>query len=110
LSLVVPDAGQSAPLHAEAWRYYAWAALSPLLMVVPFQMDGVFIGATRGGALRNSMIGACALFVLGVLFLVPIMGNHGLWLSFGWFMIGRGVFLALAWRGFAKLTNTPAAT
>ncbi len=104
LNLIAPDGGASADLHAEAWRYYVWAAISPLMMVGPFQMDGIYIGATRGAALRNSMVGACLLFAFGVWLLVPLMGNHGLWLSFGFFMAGRAAFLALAWRGFAKLT------
>ena len=79
IGLIVPRDAENAPLFAEALKYYPWAALSPLFVVLPFQMDGYYIGATRGSALRDSMIGAALLFALGVLFIAPAIGNHGLW-------------------------------
>ncbi len=52
----------------------AWlplAALTPVTGVLAFQMDGVFIGATWGAAMRNMMLVSLALFVMALLVLVP---------------------------------------
>ncbi len=38
-----------------------------------------------------------AVFVACVAVLQPVMGNHGLWLSFLIFMIARGVTLGAYW-------------
>lgn len=101
LEAIVPPA-DSAALLAEANRYRLWACLSPLLLFVPFQLDGIYIGATRGAALRNSMLAAAGLFGLCTIILSPL-GNHGLWLGFGVFMLARGAFLLAGWGGFGPL-------
>jgi len=101
LEAIVP-AANSAALLAEANRYSLWAFFSPLLLFVPFQLDGIYIGATRGTALRNSMLAAAGLFGLCTMVLSPL-GNHGLWLGFGVFMLARGAFLMAAWGGFQPL-------
>lgn len=101
LEAIVP-AANSAALLAEADRYSLWAFFSPLLLFVPFQLDGIYIGATRGTALRNSMLAAAGLFGLCTMVLSPL-GNHGLWLGFGVFMLARGAFLMAAWGGFQPL-------
>ncbi len=43
--------------------YLAWAAFAPLLGVWAFQLDGVFIGATRTVEMRRAMIGATVVFL-----------------------------------------------
>lgn len=50
---------------------------------------------THTAPIRNSMLLSLAVFVLGVVFLVPGLGNHGLWLSFILFGLGRSVFLLI---------------
>lgn len=104
-AIVPTDA--AAALNAEASRYYFWAVLSPLFMLPAFHLDGIYIGAVRGDALRNSMIGAGAAFALAVLTLPAWIGNHGLWLAFGIFMAARAVFLLGVWRGFSPLVDRP---
>ncbi|TDQ34596.1 MATE family efflux transporter [Aureibacillus halotolerans] len=54
---------------------------------------GLFTGATEVSYVRNSMIWACALYVLSLYPLIQIFGNHGLWVSFILFCGGRSVFL-----------------
>jgi multidrug resistance protein, MATE family len=78
-------------LAAEA--FLPWMILSPLISVWGFQFDGIFIGATDTAPLRNSMVVALVIFILAVWLLVPVFGNHGLWLAFIAFMGLRGVFL-----------------
>ena len=60
-----------------------------------YLLDGMFIGASRGAEMRNSMAVAAVGYVL-TLFSVPWLGNHGLWLALAVFLILRG--LTLGWR------------
>ena len=60
--------------------YLAWAALGPLAGVWAFQLDGIFIGATRTAQMRDAMLATLALFLLAWWLLRP-WGNHGLWAS-----------------------------
>jgi len=60
-----------------------------------FQLDGVFIGATRTVEMRNGMIIALACYLAAATLLVPRLGNHGLWLAFMLLMVARAVPLAL---------------
>ncbi len=61
--------------------YLYWAAFAPLAGVLAFQLDGVFIGATQGPAMRNSMLLSTALF-FGAWWLLRPHGNNGLWAAF----------------------------
>jgi multidrug resistance protein, MATE family len=81
-------------IHAAALTYLPWAAASPLISVRSFQLDGIFIGATRTSDLRNAAFASTAVFVLAAIALRWSLGNHGLWLAFSLFMVSRGVTLA----------------
>jgi MATE family multidrug resistance protein len=61
-----------------AGQYLAWAAGAPLLGVWAFQLDGIFIGATRTADMRNAMLVATLIFMVAWWMLAPY-GNHGLW-------------------------------
>ena len=61
-----------------AIEFLGWAALSPLLGVFAFQLDGLFIGATQGVAMRKAMVSSTLGFLLLWWLLLP-WGNHGLW-------------------------------
>jgi len=67
-----------AAARAAARQYLPWAAAAPLLGVWAFQLDGIFIGATRTVEMRNAMLIATGIFLLGWWLLLPF-GNHGLW-------------------------------
>lgn len=58
--------------------YLPWAVGAPLLGVWAFQLDGIFIGATRTGDMRNAMLASAAIFLLAWWLLQP-WENHGLW-------------------------------
>ena len=81
-------------VRLEASAYLPYAAASPLVSVWGFQLDGVFIGATRTRDLVLAMIGSCAVFVIAQA-LFSSLGNQGLWLAFLGFMAARGASLAL---------------
>ena len=82
-------------VRLEAGRYLIWLALSPLLSIWSFQLDGIFIGATRTAEMRNGMILALIVYLIGATALVPFWGNHGLWLAFLIWMGCRTLPLAL---------------
>ena len=94
-----------AEVKAEAERYLWWAIASPLVSVWSFQLDGIYIGATRTKAMRNGMILSLAAFLVGVWFLVPLWGNHGLWLAFYGFMIMRMVTLLIPYPALVRATT-----
>lgn len=75
--------------------YLLWSALLPLVGVWSFQLDGIFIGSTRTAEMRNGMIISMAVFAAAVAVLVPLWGNHGLWLAMWIFMAVRAVTLGL---------------
>ena len=67
-------------VRAIAREFLPWASLAPLAGVCSFQLDGIFIGATRTAAMRNAMLMSLAIFLVGWYLLTPF-GNHGLWAS-----------------------------
>jgi len=64
--------------RAQARTYLPWAAWAPLAGVWCFQLDGIFIGATRTAEMRNAMLLALAIFLAAWWLLTPF-GNTGLW-------------------------------
>ncbi|WP_439075848.1 MATE family efflux transporter DinF [Serratia sarumanii] len=83
-------------LRALAAHYLPWQVILPLVGVWCYLLDGMFIGATRGAEMRNSMAVAAAGYGL-TLFSVPLVGNHGLWLALAVFLTLRGVALGWIW-------------
>lgn len=75
--------------------YLPWLIVSPVIAVWSFQLDGIYIGATKTVAMRNTMIISMVFFYLCLLLFVPTMGNHGLWLAFMVFFAMRGITLGI---------------
>jgi len=92
----------SAEVRAAARMYLPWAALAPLLGVASFQLDGIFIGATRTADLRNAMAVSVAGYALAVWALAP-WGNHGLWAALSLLFVLRALTLA---RRYPRLLRT----
>ncbi len=82
------------PIRATATRYLPWVAVSPLVLVGAFQLDGIFIGATRAREMRNGMIVSTAFLVPAAIVLADAYGNHGLWAAFTFYFALRGLTLA----------------
>lgn len=74
--------------------YLPWLVAMPLVAMWCFLLDGIFIGATKGREMRNSMfIAASGFFMVFTLF--SAWHNHALWLAMLTFMALRG--LSLGW-------------
>ncbi len=67
--------------RAAARAFLPWAAAAPLSGVWAFQLDGIFIGATRTADMRNAMLVSLAIFLVAWRALLP-WGNTGLWAAF----------------------------
>ena len=78
-----------------ALRYLPWAVLLPVVSVWGYQLDGIFIGATRARDLRDSMLLSLAVFLALAVVLQKYFGNHGLWCAFCCFLLMRGLTLGL---------------
>jgi MATE family multidrug resistance protein len=82
--------------------YLPWMILTPLISVWSFQLDGIFIGATRTADMRNSMMISLLVFILALGLLVPIYANHGLWAALIVLMIARAITLGLYYPALEK--------
>ena len=76
-------------VRAMASTYLVWAALGPMLGVWCFLLDGIFIGATRTGDMRNMMLISLAVYLAACAILTNAFGNHGLWASLMVFYVAR---------------------
>ncbi len=83
-------------LRELASHYLIWQVILPVVGVWCYLLDGMFIGATRGAEMRNSMAVAAVGFAVTLLTL-PWLGNHGLWLALAVFLLLRGLSLAFIW-------------
>ena len=91
-------------VRSAAETYLFYAALTALTGALAFHMDGVFIGATWSSDMRNMMLLALAGYLASVAALVPLLGNHGLWIALNVFLGLRG--LLLLWRLKPKIDQT----
>ena len=71
-----------AEARAAALAYLPYCAIVPAIGILPWQLDGFFLGATQGKALRNAGVVSCILYVGTDLILRPQFGNTGVWLAF----------------------------
>ncbi len=83
-------------VRREARVYLGYVTIAPLLGFAAFMLDGIFIGATRTKDMRNMMVLSFIVYAVSVAVLMPIYGNHGLWIALLISFVARGV--TLAWR------------
>ena len=84
-------------LAALTLAHWHWVVLLAPASFIAFQMDGIFIGATRSREMRNAMILAFAGFLLAVLFMGPY-GLNGLLGAFTIYLGLRGITLVMRMR------------
>ena len=81
-----------------AHEYVWWAWLIPVAGVAAFVWDGIFIGITQTRGMLVSAAVASVVFLAGVVWLMPVMGNHGLWLSMLLYLAVRGIVQSVIFR------------
>lgn len=94
-------------LRAFAGDHLIWMTLSPLLSVWAYQLDGIFIGATRAAEMRNAMIVSVAIYTAAMFTLPDLLGNHGLWASVMLFMVVRALTLAAFYPRVERMLEAP---
>ena len=75
--------------------YGDWLLVFPLVSSFGIVLYGVFTGATETAPIRNSMLLSLSVFLIAMPAGVPLLENHGVWLAFILFSLGRSVFLIL---------------
>ena len=86
----------SQPVRDAARTFLPYMILAPLLGGAAWMLDGIFIGATRTKDMRNMMALSFVVYVIAVLVLMPVAGNHGLWIALLISFVARG--LTLGWK------------
>lgn len=82
-------------VRAVAREYLGWACLAPVMGVACFQLDGVFMGATRTADMRNGMAVSLVAYVAAWFVLTRFFGNHGLWAALMTFYVVRALTLGV---------------
>lgn len=77
--------------------YLPWLIAAPLIGVWAWMLDGIFIGATLTREMRQTMLISVAVYVVALLLLLPMLGNHGLWAALMLLNITRGLTMARQW-------------
>jgi MATE family multidrug resistance protein len=91
-------------LQKEASSYLGLMVLMPLVAHWCFLFDGVFVGLSKGKAMRDSMILSAAFGFFLIWWFISDLGNVGLWIALLSFLAFRGGILG-AWYLF--LMNKP---
>jgi MATE family multidrug resistance protein len=81
------------PVLDAAAVYLPWMIIAPVISVWSYQLDGIFIGAGYTREMRNAMVVSMLAYLIIVSQLVPLWGNHGLFLSLSLFMVIRALTL-----------------
>lgn len=76
-------------------KYGTWLLIYPFAACFGLVIYGVFTGATEIAPVRNSMIYAMIVYIIIQITVTPIWHNHGLWLAFIVYTIGRSGFLVM---------------
>lgn len=103
------DLMTTAPEVREAARVYLpWMVAAPIIGCASWMFDGIFIGAARSRDMRNMMAVSFLIYGVAVWTLIPLMGNHGLWMALLISFAARGITLALRYPALEAAADRPA--
>ncbi len=85
-------------IRTTSLRYLPWLILSPLVAVWSYLYDGVFVGATLAREMRDIMLISAFVIFIPAWYVLQVLGNDGLWLSFMLFMASRGIGMHIYYR------------
>ena len=86
-----------AEARAAAIAYLPFCAAVPIVGIAAWQLDGVFIGATQGRALRTAGLISMALYIGTDLVLAQRFGNVGVWSALLLLYVYRAICLGAFW-------------
>ncbi|WP_262504056.1 MULTISPECIES: MATE family efflux transporter [unclassified Sphingosinithalassobacter] len=94
-------------VRATARAFLPMAAAVPLVGMPAWLLDGVFIGAAQGHALRNAALLATGLYIATDLLFRPF-GLAGAWTAFVLAYVYRAAALGVYWPGLSRSIAEPA--
>jgi MATE family multidrug resistance protein len=80
-------------VRAEARLFLVWAVFMPLIATWAYTYDGIFLAATRTRAMLHAMVFSLLVYLAALYSLIPLFGNHGLWIALAVFLGIRGIAL-----------------
>ena len=92
-------------VRSVAANYYVWAAMMPLIGIWAFQLDGVFVGAAQGPALRNAMIVSAGVYLALSGIALDLFGNDGVWAAIWGFLMLRALTLGALYPSLERRTG-----
>lgn len=94
---------------ATAQHFMPFCASAPILGVIAYQLDGIFIGTTQTHSMRNAALMALFIYLVLHYLLSSFLDAYGLWLAFLGYYLARGATLAIYYpsiRRSLKLAQT----
>lgn len=88
---------------AASVEFQWWGVAVPLAGFLAFMWDGIVIGLTRTRLMLLSMAVSTALFFGLNCLLVPMFGNHALWLAFISYLLCRGIILSICCKSYCAI-------
>ena len=85
-----------------AASFLPWMIIAPVISVWSFQLDGIFIGVGHTREMRNAMVVSTLGYLALVWLLLPLLGNHGLFLALSLFMLLRALSLYYYFPGIKR--------
>ena len=79
-------------------KFIGWLIAMPLISTLAFMWDGVYVGATAGVQIRNSMIWAAVGFVIAYVATYRWVGIQALYIAYFAHLFARAVYLTLKWK------------
>jgi MATE family multidrug resistance protein len=91
--------------RANALAFLPYCAVIPFIGAAAWQLDGIFIGATRSHSMRNAALAAVLIYLALDQVLTPRFGVHGAWIAFLGYYVARAGTLAAAYPGLERSTR-----
>ena len=84
-----------ATVLAATQPYMGWLIAMPIVSALAFMWDGIYVGATAGVDIRNSMIWAAAAFIAGYVFTYRFVGPQALYIGYFAHLVARVIYLTV---------------
>ena len=84
-----------ATVLAATQPYMGWLIAMPIVSALAFMWDGIYVGATAGVDIRNSMIWAAAAFVAGYVLTYRFVGAQALYIGYFAHLVARVIYLTV---------------
>ena len=98
---------KSPSVQAAAALYAPFIVAVPLVGIIPWMLDGIFIGATRSKDMRDMMAISLVIYAVCAVLLVGQFGNYGLWCALLISFVARAVTLGVRYPRLEKSLTQP---